>query len=169
VRDTREVCLEINLHDAPRHGCTGHLELPGTLVFASRFGLVAVGAVMKICLKDRLPGRASWPSAPTRSSTVAMPSGLVPPFGLGISTTRTGCELVLLLAQCLVQFLYHLLFVPCVDNPLDRHAIDTRRPPCSPSPAARLPRGTSASPDLVIQTVKPLLLVLLGCAIEGSL
>ena len=85
------------------------------------------------------------------------------PLGLGISTTRTGANWW----RCcvaLMQFRDHLLFVPCVDNPFDRHAIHTRRPLIGLDLPPGLPEDVR-SPDLVIETIKPSLLVLLGCAV----
>src|SRR5262249_25313383 len=79
-----------------------------------------------------------------------------------------GRELIALLAQRFLQCLYHLLCIPCVDNPLDRHAIATRCPLVGLALPPSFPEDIR-SPDLVIQTIKPSLLLLLGCAVEGSL
>ena len=102
VRDTREVRLEINLHDAPS---TVIQVIPNR--FGRLFGIplrsVAVGAVVKIRLKDRLQDelhRRLHHAIFHRRN----PEGSCAAFRLRNLDDPYGCELVLVLAQCLVQF-----------------------------------------------------------------
>src|SRR5215510_10695231 len=58
----------------------------------------------------------------TRSSTVAMPSGLVPPLGLGISTTRTGanwycCSRRASCSLCIISSSYPVLIIHSIAMP----------------------------------------------------
>ena len=166
VRDAGEVRLEVDLDDAPSAVVQVFPNRDGRLLGVP-LRPVAVGAVVKVCLKDGLHDEPHSSLDHTIFHRCD-PERSRAPFGLGYLDHSHGRKLVALLAQRLRQFRDHLLFLTCVDNGLDRHPIDTGRPLVRLDLSPSFPEDVR-SPDLVIQTVKPLLLVLLGCAVEGSL
>jgi hypothetical protein len=90
------------------------------------------------------------------------------PFGLGNLDHPDGGEAVAFRPQRFMKLLDHLRFLPCLHNLINRLAIHSRGSFVCLDLAPSLPQDIRP-PDFVVQTVKPPLLVLLGCAIEGSL